>query len=422
MEPFVSDAGKISSEASNELKKAAVAYEEGRHSLAYLKGCDVIVKSPGIPDDAEIVVALRKHGLPILSEIAFAAHFAEPEKMIAITGSNGKTTTTGLTAHLLQRGGLHAVAAGNIGKSFARVLAESPADYYVLEVSSFQLDDARGFRPHIAALLNITPDHLDRYAYSMEHYAFAKLKIATEQVKGDYFLYNENDAHTREFLPAFAKSNPLQGQRLPLHLPKGSNEKNLLVEGHRYSLERSQLMGKHNLLNALFAVRMALLTGLSPNIIQKGLDTFRNAPHRLERVAEIDGVLFVNDSKATNVDAVQYALDAMKRPVVWIAGGTDKGNVYEDLFPLVKEKVKALICLGADNEKLKTAFESLLPNAVFETRTTDEAVQIAREVANEGDVVLLSPACASFDLFKNYEDRGNRFKESVQKLLTTETM
>lgn len=377
-----------------------------------------MIKSPGVPPTAEVVSALREAGTPLMSEIAFAAHFAEAEKIIAITGSNGKTTTTGLTAHILQAAGLRAPAAGNIGRSFARILAEGEeADYYVLELSSFQLENAEGFRPHIAALLNITPDHLDRYKYELGRYALAKLQITAAQQKGDFFLYWENDPHTKTFLKAFAKQETLHAQILPLSLEEGAQESNFRVGEHSYSLIGSGLMGKHNLLNAMFAIRIALLTGLSPNAIQAGLDSLVNVPHRLEKVAEIDDVLFINDSKATNVDAVRYALDAMQRPVVWIAGGTDKGNDYSLLEPLVREKVKALVCLGAENGKLIEAFGNVLAN-VEEARSTDEAIERAMRHAVAGDVVLLSPACASFDLFKNYEDRGDQFKESVYKLLS----
>ncbi len=420
LKPFISDRGALSEEAKRTLKEAGLSWEEGQHTLEFLKGCDLVVKSPGIPEEASVMAALREAGTPILSEVAFAAHFAEAEKIIAITGSNGKTTTTGLTAHLLQQAGLHAVAAGNIGKSFARVLAEGGADYYVLEISSFQLDDARGFRPHLAALLNITPDHLDRYGGQLERYAFAKCKITAEQRAGDCFLYWADDPCTQRFLPAFAKRHSLWARQLPLRLPKGSTERALSVEGEVYDLTASGLMGKHNLINALFAIRLALLAGVSPELIQQGLNSFRNAPHRLERVLELEGVLFVNDSKATNVDATRYALDAMQRPVVWMAGGIDKGNDYELLKPLVKAKVKALICLGSDNEKLKRAFADVLPDrALFEFQSMEEAVEHSLAVAENGDVVLLSPACASFDLFENYEDRGDQFKQCVSQLLTS---
>ncbi len=422
LRPFVSDKNNLSEKAVKALDEAGIPWEQGKHTLTFLQGCDLIVKSPGIPENAAVVAALREAGTPILSEIAFAAHFAEAKKIIAITGSNGKTTTTGLTAHLLQSAGVRAVAAGNIGKSFARVLAEGEEfDYYVLEVSSFQLDDAPDFRAHFAALLNITPDHLDRYGQQLMRYAFAKFGVAAGQTREDYFLYHADDFYTQQFLSAFAKRNPLRANQLALRLPEGCTEQAFSVEGHRYDLTGSGLLGKHNVLNALFAIRMALLIGLSPEQIQVGLNSFRNAPHRLERVAEIGGVLFINDSKATNVDAVRYALDAMDRPVIWIAGGTDKGNDYTLLKTLVKAKVKALVCLGVDNEKLKKAFADVLPEeAVFESSSTDEALACSMTVAQEGDVVLLSPACASFDLFENYEDRGNRFKQSVRQLLTPE--
>ncbi len=418
MKPFVSDMGKLSDAAREELQVAGIPFEEGRHSIAFLKGCDLVIKSPGIPSTAEVVSALAEAGVPVLSEIAFAAHFAEAKKIIAITGSNGKTTTTALTAHLLTSAGLRAPAVGNIGRSFARVLAEGEqADYYVLEVSSFQLDDARGFRPHIAALLNITPDHLDRYGYSLERYAEAKLQITAYQQEEDYFLYRDEDVHTQTFLRAFAKRKKLHARALPLRLSEEAAENNFWVEDHAYELGGSGLMGRHNLLNAMFAIRMALLAGLSPNAIQAGLNSFVNVPHRLEKVAEVEGVLFINDSKATNVDAVRYALDAMKRPVIWVAGGTDKGNEYDSIMPLVREKVKALVCLGLDNEKLKTSFGGIL-SKIEEASTAEEAVEKSMRLAEAGDVVLLSPACASFDLFKNYEDRGEQFKRSVHKLLT----
>ncbi|MFZ2900301.1 MAG: UDP-N-acetylmuramoyl-L-alanine--D-glutamate ligase [Saprospiraceae bacterium] len=405
---FLSDQGSIAPAHKTTLQQAGISFEEGAHTMERILEAGEVVKSPGIPEKAQVIQALRQQGRPIISEIEFASRFTSA-KVVGITGTNGKTTTTRLTYHLLKSGGLNAGIGGNVGNSFAREVIEDKYDFYVLEISSFQLDDISGFRPHIAMLLNITPDHLDRYGYKMENYIAAKLKIGQYQTEKDFFLYNGEDGN----IAAGMQGTKLKGKPLALTMDSGPEAAPLLVGGHSFFINNPALKGRHNRFNAQCAIQAALLLGVEPRFIQQGIESFVNDPHRMERVEEHDKVLYINDSKATNVEAVFFALEAMTRPVIWIAGGTDKGNDYAPLLPLVREKVRAMICLGVDNMKLINSFGGLV-DYIVQVSSAAEAVEQSAKLANPGDVVLLSPACASFDRFRNYEDRGDQFKQAVR--------
>ncbi|CAH0999940.1 UDP-N-acetylmuramoylalanine--D-glutamate ligase [Neolewinella maritima] len=408
---FVSDAGRGSEQYLQELATAGIAVEIGGHTEAELLRADVAVKSPGIPETAPPVVALREAGIPVISEIEFAARFVHPDAtVVGITGSNGKTTTTLLTHHLLHMAGERVVAGGNLGDSFARLLLDhAPQDIYVLELSSFQLDGIVRFRPQIAAVLNITPDHLDRYNYSLDAYADSKLRIAHNQHPGDHLIVLQ-DAKT--IAPA-RRRNPTRAAVTEITPATAIQGSTIQVGAQTFALGTGQLRGRHNAMNALFAVQIALQLGVSAEEIQLALDSFRPAPHRMELIATSDGRTWINDSKATNVDSTYFALEAMTGPTVWIAGGTDKGNDYSPLHKVMGDKVHTLICLGLDNEKLKETFEWV--SRIEECQSAADAVQLADRYAGVGDTVLLSPACASFDLFKNYVDRGDQFRASVQQ-------
>ncbi len=408
-EVFVSDLGTLQEHYRKELDAHGIPYEEGHHTWERILNAGEVIKSPGIPDKAPLVKALRENGIPVISEIEFAARYSDTYT-IGITGSNGKTTTTRLTWHLLQTAGLNAGLGGNVGYSFARLVLEDKWDYYVLELSSFQLDGVLSFRPGIAMLLNITPDHLDRYDYKMENYVASKFRIAMNQHPEDLFIFNADDPN----IGAFLAQHTFRTQHAGIS-ENAVQQERLHMGGMTFDMSQSPLKGRHNFMNALFAVRAAQALGISQEAIQRGLNTFVNVPHRMERVGEINGAMYINDSKATNVDAVFYALDAMTTPVVWIVGGQDKGNDYEPLRPLVRQKVKAIICLGADNAKIVDYFGGDVAHIV-ETRNAEDAVRAAMQVAQYGDTVLLSPACASFDLFRNYEDRGDQFREAVLKI------
>ena len=418
---FVSDLGEIKGEYKFQLQQAGILYEEGTHTENRILDATEIVKSPGIPEKAPLIKKAYEKQIPVISEIEFAARYSKA-KFICITGTNGKTTTTLLTYHLLKSAGLNVGLAGNIGLSLAKQVVEDAYDYYVLELSSFQLDNMYRFRAHISVLLNITPDHLDRYEYKMENYAASKLRITQNQLEGDYFIYNQEDPLINQFF----KPAVFAGQTIPFSLDKKTHSKawfegkNVVLgfagENARVSTEKSPLIGKHNQYNSLAALSVAKLVGISEAEIEAALATFKNAEHRLQKIGEKDGVLYINDSKATNVEAVWFALEGIKQPIVWIAGGVDKGNDYETLKPFAKEKIKALICLGTDNEKLKASFGEIIPE-VRETQSVKEAVEMAQQFAGNGDVVLLSPACASFDLFNNYEHRGNRFMDAVNEIV-----
>jgi UDP-N-acetylmuramoylalanine--D-glutamate ligase len=410
---FVSDAGIIKKEYKAELTENAIPNEEGTHTWERISAADIIMKSPGIPDDNELVVKLRKIGKSVISEIEFAFGFTSAS-IIGITGSNGKTTTTMLTWHLIKSAGYNVALGGNVGFSFARNVIGDRFRYHVLELSSFQLDGIETFRPDIAILLNITPDHLDRYDYKMGNYVQSKFRITMNQKPGDTFIVNAGDSEILEF----RKKNILWKNSKPhvIEIPNSFEKEDVLnVEEICFDMRNCRLKGQHNLFNASCAIVAALQVGVAKDAIQEALETFEPIPHRLEIVAKVNGVEYINDSKATNVDSVFYALQAMQKPVIWIAGGTDKGNDYEQIASLVRQKVKALICLGIDNSKLIKAFSEDL-KYIAEVRSAADAVKEAAKIAQPDEVVLLSPACASFDLFRNYEDRGNQFRQAVKQL------
>lgn len=413
-EVLVSDLGIIQDHFKRELEAEGIEYEEGKHTWERILTAEEVIKSPGIPDKAPLVKALRENGIPVISEIEFAARYSTTFT-IGITGSNGKTTTTRLTWHLLQQAGLKAGLGGNVGYSFARLVLEGNYDYFVLELSSFQLDGVLTFRPDIAMLLNITPDHLDRYDYKMENYVASKFRIAMNQGESDLFIFNADDANMTDYM----SRNGIASRRAPIaeNAIEGTQIK---VGASVFDMLKTPLQGRHNYMNALFAVQTAKELGLSDDAIRAGLKSFVNVPHRMERIAEIDGVPYINDSKATNVDAVFYALDAMTTPVVWIVGGQDKGNDYEPLRQLVRQKVRAIVCLGIDNAKIVEFFGSDIAD-ITETNSAETAAYAAMKLAQPGDTVLLSPACASFDLFRNYEDRGDQFREAVLKIQSEKT-
>ena len=422
LEVFLSDSGKIKDEYIETLEKWNIEYEQGGHSEERILAADEVIKSPGIPSTAPIVRKLEEQGTKVISEIEFAARYDKAKK-ICITGSNGKTTTTSLLYYLLKQAGLNVGLGGNIGKSYAYQVATEEHDYYVLEISSFQLDGCYDFRPDIAIITNITPDHLDRYDHNLENYVKAKFRITRNLRPEDCFIFDSDDQITIGHLDQIV----VHAKRLPFtqketlsqgaYLKKDSIVVNYDNDQSTICLKDLALVGKHNIYNSMAAALAAKAAGISNNIIREALKTFQPIEHRLEPVRELDGVLYINDSKATNVDSAWYALDCQSRKIIWIVGGTDKGNDYSVLQPLVKEKVKAIVCLGVDNSKIHEAFEHLLkPGKICDTTSAEEAVKTARAYAEKGDVVLLSPCCASFDLFKNYEDRGEKFKEAVRNL------
>ena len=406
---FVSDSGAIKENYKLELEQNEIPYEEYKHTNKHIFEADEIIKSPGIPDTTALIKAINQKGISVISEIEFAARHTNAQ-IIAITGSNGKTTTTTLTYHLLHTAGLHVGIGGNVGHSFARLVATKQTKIYVLELSSFQLDGIRQFKPDVAILLNITPDHLDRYDYKLDNYIRSKFRIIKNQTDMDLFIYNADDENIKEFL----KDKQIKPQQLPIAFPDKAEEE-LTIDDLFFELRNESLRAPHNQFNSSCAAQAARRMGVTADDIQKGFDSFKAIPHRLETVATVNGIRYINDSKATNVDSVYYALLAMNQPVVWIAGGTDKGNDYEQLMEFVEEKVKAIICLGADNKKLLESFGKL-EKPMLETTSAEEAVLMASQFAKRGDTVLLSPACASFDLFKNYEDRGDQFKAAVHQL------
>ncbi|MCX8490124.1 MAG: UDP-N-acetylmuramoyl-L-alanine--D-glutamate ligase, partial [Cyclobacteriaceae bacterium] len=417
---FVSDQGVIKDQYKKELIDNAIEFEEGQHTIEKILSATLIIKSPGIPDKSEVIKKVKAAGIEIIDEIEFAFRYLKG-KVIAITGTNGKTTTTLLTYHLLKSAGFSVALAGNVGESLARKVATSHHDWYVIEISSFQLDGTKTFRPDIGILLNITPDHLDRYEYQMRNYINSKFRLVQSMNSSGYFIYYsddvviENEVTNKSILPVRVKVSLKSDPSVSVYF----NEKEMTfsLDGKSFSFTQAQttLKGPHNLINTMSAVSAAVLAGVSIESIGMALKTFVNAPHRLESVAIINGVEFVNDSKATNVDSVVYGLGSYKGPLVWIAGGIDKGNDYTLIEDQVKEKVRVLICLGKDNEKLKKTFDGKV-NEIYETQSVRELTQLALKVSKRGDVVLLSPACASFDLFKNYEDRGTQFRSAVLEL------
>jgi UDP-N-acetylmuramoylalanine--D-glutamate ligase len=417
---FVSDKGEIKKKYKEVLLHNEIEWEEQQHSLENILNADVVVKSPGIPDKVEVVKQLVSKGISVISEIEFASQFTKAN-IIGITGSNGKTTTTMLAHHLLKEGGLSVGMAGNIGDSFAKQVAETDVDQYVLELSSFQLDGIENFKPHIAVITNITPDHLDRYDYKFENYIASKFRITMNQTKDDYLIYDADD----EVITKYLEEYPVQSKKLPFSLTKKLEQGAYLEEKNiKINIDNSQLImptanlaleGKHNIKNAMAASTVAQLLKIRKHTIRESLENFQGAEHRLEQVLRINKVQYINDSKATNVNATYYALESMDAPTVWIVGGQDKGNNYAELFSFVNKNVKAIICLGVDNKKLFENFGNMV-DIIVETQFMSEAVKIAYKIAEAGDNVLLSPACASFDLFENYEDRGRQFKDAVRKL------
>jgi UDP-N-acetylmuramoylalanine--D-glutamate ligase len=416
---FVSDKGKIKTKYQEVLINNEIDWEDEKHSEMKILNADIVMKSPGISPKVDIVQRLIAAKIPVISEIEFASKFTDAT-IVGITGSNGKTTTASLTYHILKQE-LNVGLAGNIGESFAKQVLENNYENYVLEISSFQLDDCKAFKPKIAIITNITPDHLDRYDYIFENYIASKFRIVMNQDSNDYFIYDADD----EVIVNWLKDHPVQSILLPFSLTKRiENGAYLDKENIKITIDNNQIImptkdlaleGKHNIKNAMAATTVAHLLRIRKQTIRESLENFHGVEHRLEHVLKINKVQYINDSKATNVNATYYALESMEAPTVWIVGGQDKGNSYEELFPFVNEKVKAIICLGVDNEKLMKNFSSMV-DVIIETQYMSEAVKIAYKLAESGDNVLLSPACASFDLFENYEDRGRQFKDAVRNL------
>lgn len=417
---YVSEKGTIKEEYKTELTTHQIDFEEGSHTLDKILNADLIIKSPGVPDKADIIQKARGNQIEIIDEIEFGFRYLNG-KVIAISGTNGKTTTTLLTYHLLKEGGVNAALAGNVGESLARKVATGNHDWYVIEISSYQLDGTTTFRPDIAVLLNITPDHLDRYEYKLENYVNSKFQLIARMKPDDQFIVYAEDQilggelSKRKIVPQL-NTISLKGSQSSVARYDGS-KMNFDIRNYQFSIAQSDttLKGPHNLINTMAAVSAACLVGVNTEKIKKALTTFKNAPHRLESIARINNVEFINDSKATNVDSVIYALGSYKNPLIWIAGGVDKGNDYDLIKDQVKQKVKVLICLGTDNKKLKNYFSDIVPT-IMETQDVKDLVRMALKASVEGDVVLLSPACASFDLFKNYMDRGDQFREAVLEL------
>ena len=421
---FLSDAGRVAERYATILNEWGVEWEQGGHTMERILAADLVIKSPGIPEKAEVVKALRAQGTPIISEMEFAAKYMGKAKSICITGSNGKTTTTSLIYKIMRDAGVNVALGGNIGESFAYQVATEQFDWYVLELSSFQLDGMYDFRADVSVLMNITPDHLDRYDYCFQNYVDSKMRITQNQHSRNYFVYSADD----EVIAAeIEKRADMRMRQLPFaaHTAVASGAGDgFLVDGEftarvgeksvTIDTAKMKIKGLHNAYNAMAAALATMAAGVEAELVERSIYEFSPVEHRLEPAGAKDGVEWINDSKATNVDSVWYALESMTRPVVWIAGGTDKGNDYEPLKAFAREKVKALICMGVDNEKLVREFTGVVP-AVVSTSSLDEAMRAAREVAVEGDTVLLSPACASFDLFKNYEQRGAMFKQWVKE-------
>ena len=398
---FVSDAGRLTNASKKEFECIGISYEEGGHTIKKILEAELVVKSPGIPNTAAVIMDIEAAKVPIVSEIEFASNYTDAT-LIGITGSNGKTTTAMLTHHLLSDGGINAGLAGNIGNSFAQALLQDKHDVYVLEISSFQLEHIKKFHPHIAVITNLSPDHLDRYNNSFKDYCATKFNISKNQTEEDHFLYEADD----ENIAAGVAQFKVKAQQYPYN---NANKKAM------FTVNNPSLIGRHNAKNAMAAATIAQLFQLSNRDIQASLQTFQGAAHRLEHVVNILKVAYINDSKATNVNATFYALESMSKPTIWIVGGVDKGNDYSSLLPLVHEKVKAIVCLGVDNQKIIDVFSSVV-DVLVEAKNMGDAVKASYDLSSQGDAVLLSPACASFDLFTNYEDRGNQFKAAVRKL------
>lgn len=419
---FVSDKGRIPAHFKKELDAINVSYEEQKHDEQRILDAQQIIKSPGIPESNGLVVKARAKNIPVISEIEFAARYTDAYK-ICITGTNGKTTTTSLIYHLLQKAGLNVACGGNIGTSFARLVARKHYDYYVLELSSFQLDNMYEFRAETAVLTNITPDHLDRYNYRLEEYVDAKFRILQNQRESDCFIYCADDELTMKHLPEHA----VRARKYPFSLSKQLEQGAWAQDGQMIvSLDKTSnpytmylnelsLKGRHNAYNSMAAAIVGQALSIRKEVIRESLMDFENVEHRLEHVATIQGIDFINDSKATNVNSAWYALESMEKPVIWIAGGVDKGNDYSMMKQLVKEKVRIIVCMGLDNRKIHEAFQRDV-EMIVNTTSAKEAVHVAYKLAKREEAVLLSPACASFDLFENYEDRGRQFKKAVREL------
>ncbi|MFN0033260.1 MAG: UDP-N-acetylmuramoyl-L-alanine--D-glutamate ligase [Flavobacteriales bacterium] len=421
---FLSDRGRLKDKYKEELQNLNVPFEEEQHTEELILNADEVVKSPGIAPTASLIVKLKEKNIPVIGEIEFASRYTQA-KMICITGTNGKTTTTLLTYHILHKAGLHVGLGGNVGKSFARQVATENYDYYVLELSSFQLDDMYAFRADVAILTNITPDHLDRYNYELQQYVDSKMRILQNMNSTCAFIYNADDAFTAAEMNKRAFAMPCYPFTLKEALPKGHSE-GAYVHGDEFKIHINQtlltmkmtelaLRGKHNLQNSMAGGIAASLLDLRKESVRESLQDFQNVEHRLELVSKVNGVTFINDSKATNVNSTWYALESMSTPTVWIAGGTDKGNDYTELEELVKSRVKAIICLTNDSKKIRKAFSTVV-DTIIDVSTAEQAVRASYELSREGDTVLLSPACASFDLFEDYEDRGRQFKAAVKRL------
>lgn len=417
---FVSDRGVITEKYRNVLLHHEIRFEESKHTEDQILEADLVMKSPGIPDKVQLIQELVQNEIPVISEIEFASQYTNAN-LIGITGSNGKTTTTLLTYHLLKNGGLNVDLGGNIGESFAQKVAEQSFENYVLEISSFQLDGIVNFAPKIAMITNITPDHLDRYDYDFEKYVASKFRITMNQKETDFLIYDADDLAIRN---GFEKHQS-KAKRVPFSIEK-ELDYGAFIKGNEIitrvtseelimSIKKLTLQGKHNFKNAMAATMASQLLEVRNQSLRESLANFEGAEHRLENVQKVNGIQFINDSKATNVNATFYALECMDKPTVWIVGGVDKGNDYEDLMPLVREKVKAIVCLGDDNSKIVSSFSNVI-DMIVETRGAEEAVKVAYKLSEKGDVVLLSPACASFDLFDSYEDRGRQFKNAVRTL------
>ncbi len=418
---FLSDAGLLKENYKRELQHLQIDFEEGKHTEKNILNADEVMKSPGIPENNEMVKKIRDKNIPIISEIELAYRYKGNSKIIGITGSNGKTTTTAMAYHICKHGGLDCALVGNIGYSFARQVAENPQPWYVAEISSFQLDDVKEFKADVAILTNITEDHLDRYDYQFENYIHSKFKIVSNQTNQDYFIYCDDDPVTKKYVYQYSHhTNPL-----PITMLHETNKGGFIRNGQMTLVTGSEKMqmsiydfalkGIHNQYNTMAASLAGLTIGIRKEKIREAIQSFESLEHRMEYVATVRGVEFINDSKATNVNSVWYALESMTKPTILILGGIDKGNDYSLIRDLVKEKVKAIVCMGLDNRKIHEAFQHDVPLMV-NTASAQEAVNAAFHFATKGDVVLLSPACASFDLFKNYEDRGNQFKEVVKDL------
>lgn len=418
-EVFLSDGGSLKEVYRNALNLESIAWEEGGHSEERILSANEIIKSPGIPETNALIKKIREKEIPVISEIEFAYRYAGDSKVIAVTGSNGKTTTTSLIYHICKTGGLDVALVGNIGESFAKQVAIDPRKVYVVEISSFQLDDIISFRPHVAVLTNITEDHLDRYDFNFKNYIKSKFRIIENQKAGDYFIYNSDDEVTMKYLEQFN----IYSTQLPISM-RNENNAAFIKDGEMYVRTGEEMMtmsiydftlkGKHNQYNTMAACVTGATMDIRKEKIREAVQTFQNLEHRMEHVASIRGVEFINDSKATNVNSAWFALESMDKPTVLILGGVDKGNDYSLIAEMVKEKVKAIVCLGVDNKKIHDAFDNIVP--VVDTDSAEAAASTAFGLASVGDVVLLSPACASFDLFKNYEDRGTQFKSAVINL------